>query len=639
MVLEYRKIFYWISRLLPGLIFFLLCYLYVWISIKPYLLFHGFGTVIPDVPLFSTGWRFLRESLDVPGGLTFYVYGFLSQWYYYSWLGALVVMLVALCLFELSRRHYIHTGYHRSTILSYFPVIMIILIYNQYDHPLAACLASSAGLLFSFAFERMPLRRTPIRTVAFCFIVAICYRLAGTGGVLVFSFMTTVYLLFLRRDWLPAILTPPAAAAIIWILAEYVFHMSPKQAFLVLTPFPRGMTESVGMLSRISIVMLYAFVPATVLLICLCKTLFGKTSDTPIAHPKKTKRNKDRLGVLPAYFRKIVVPFTPIVVLAVGLYFSYDKTHRQIVLMNCLSRQGRWSEVLELGNHFPKNIYNINCNHDINRALYHAGRLLYDMLCFPQNPHAFLLTHEKEESSMTQLKMCDIFIELGNVDYAEKLASEFLVDKGSAGIILEKLAWISIIKEQESTARIYLNALKKDLIYRSRANSMLDNLDRGFVPDQAAYISRINSYIRSNGSPRLNKESIEEMLTGLLKQNPGNKMAFEYLMACYLLAGQLDRIAENIGRLNRLGYQDAPTLFEEAILIYYGSRGRKLNLNELNIKRQTIERYNQFMQLCNSMQTQNRQEVSQQLIGQFGTSYLFYYYKLTTSSLAGTSRS
>ena len=631
MVLEYGKILRSKIRLLLCVIFFLLCYLYLWKYIKPNLVYHGFGTIIPDVPLFSAGWQFLRESLDIPGGLTFYTYGFLSQWYYYSWLGALVVVLVALCLFELSRRHYIHARHPGSTILSYFPGIMIILSYNQYGHPLAACLACSVGLLFSLIFEKMSLLKRPIRMIVFCFMAAICYCLAGAGGTLVFSLLTVVYSLFLRRDWLLVVIPLLAAAAIIWILAEYVFHMSPKQAFLVLTPFSRSMTVSVGILSEVSIVMLYAFVPVTVLFLCLCKMLFVKASGAPAAHPKKTKRNKYRARrALPVYFKKIVVPVAPLAVLAVGLYISHDMTHRQIVLMNGLSRQGRWSEVLELANRLPKNIYNINCNHDINRALYHAGRLLYDMLYFPQNPNAFLLTHEKEESSMTQLKMCDTFIELGNVDYAEKLACEFLVDKGSAGIILEKLAWINIIKEQENTARIYLNALKKDMIYGGRADSILSSLDSGFVPEEAAYIRRINSYIRRNRNVRLYQESIEEMLTGLLEQNPGNKMAFEYLMACYLLAGQLDKIAENIEHLNHLGYQDVPTLYEEGMLIYYGLRDQKLDLNKLNIKRQTIERYNRFMLLCNSMQTQNRQVVLQRLMAEFGTSYFYYYYKLTT---------
>jgi len=630
------------SQVWLNLVFFLFCYVYIWLFVEPHLIYHGFGTIILDVPLFSTGWRFLRNSLGIPGGLIFYAYGFLSQWYYYSWLGALLVVLIALCLCELSRQHYVYAGHPHSTVLHYFPAIMILLIYNHYYHPLAACLTLFIGLLFSFVFEQVPLRRSPIRMAVFCLMAAISYCLAGAGGVLIFSLMTTVYLFFLHRDWLPAVLTLPAAVAIIWTFAEYVFHMSPKQAFLVLIPFSRELTANMNTLSKVSVVMLYAFVPVTVLLICLWRMLFNKDRDTCAAHPRRTESRKTPAvgkgrGASLAYFKKLVVPVVPVTVMAIGMYFSYDKVHRQIVLMNYLSRQGQWLEVLELGNRLPKNIYNIYCNHDINRALYHAGRLPYDMLCFPQNPHALLLTHEEEESSMTQLKMCDTFIELGNVDYAEKLASEFLVIKGESGIVLEKLAWINIIKGQESTARIYLNALKKDLIYHNRARSILGSLNSGFEPDEAAYIRQVNSYIRRDGDGRLYKESIEEMLTGLLKHNPNNRMAFEYLMAFYLLAGQLDRIAANMGRLDHLGYQDVPTLYEEAMLIYYGLRGRQLDLNKLNIKRETIERYERFVRICNSMEAHNRQVVLQRLIREFGTSY-FFYYKFTASRLAGPVR-
>ncbi len=635
MVLEYRRMQSRKSQVSFYLIFFLLCYLYIWFFVKPHLIYHGYGTIIPDVPLFSAGWQFLRDSLGVPGGLVIYVYGFLSQLYYYSWLGALLIVPVALCICEFSRLHYICVGYHSSTVLHFFPAIMILIIYNNYDHPLPACLTLFVGLLFSFVLERVPLRRAPIRVAVFCLIAAIGYCLAGAGGVLIFSLMTILYLIFLRRDLLSAVLILPVAAAIIWVLAEYVFYISPKQAFLVLTPFCRDFTANMKMLSKVLVVMLYAFVPVTVLFICLLRMLFSRDRDNSSAHTRRTKSRKTRAvvrrrGAILTYFKKFVLPAVPVTVMAVGLYFSYDKVHRQIVLMNYFSRQGRWSEVLELGNRLPKNIYNIYCNHDINRALYHAGRLPYDMLCFPQNPHALLLTHEEEESSMTQLKMCDTFIELGNVDYAQKLASEFLVIEGRSGIVLEKLAWINIIKEQETTARIYLNALKKDLIYRDRAESILSGLESGFEPDEDAYIQRINSYIRKNGGARLYKESIEEMLTGLLRQNPNNRMAFEYLMACYLLAGQLDNIAANIGRLEQLGYQDVPTLYEEAMLIYYGLRGEQPDLNKLNIKRETIERYQRFLRLYNSMRANNRQVVLRHLIREFGTSY-FFYYRFTAS--------
>jgi hypothetical protein len=626
--------------LFPFLIFLLLCYVYLWLVVKPQLIYHGFGTIVLNLPQFSTGWQFLRDTLELPGGAVVYAYGFLSQCYYYSWLGSLLIVLVALCLAALSRQHYAYAGHSKSTVLPCFPAIMILLMYNHYDHPLAACLTSCTGLLFSHVWERLPLHRRPTRLGGFCLMAALSYWLAGSGGVFVFSLMTTAYLLFLRRDCLSAVLTLPATAAIIWALAEYVFHISPKQAFLILTPFSQDLTTNLNLISQVSVVMLYAFVPITVSLICLWRMWLNRDRDLSTRPKKKRSRKTGTVTWRPPAFlgtlKRVSMPVVPIAVLAVGLHFSYDKIHRQIVLMNYLASQKQWSEVLALGRHLPKTIHSIYCNHDINRALYHTGRLGYDMLCFPQDPHALLLTHEAEESSMTQLKLCDTFIEMGNVDYAEKLASEFLVDKGRAGIVLEKLAWINILKEQELTAQVYLNALKQDLIYRRRADSLLSSLKHGFEPNEALYIHQIKSYRRSNSDGRLYIESIEEMLTELLEHNPRNRMAFEYLMSCYLLAGQLERIVANVGRLNDLGYQDVPILYEEAMLLYHASRNQRLNLTKLNIKRETFERYKRFVTLGNSMQGPNRQVVLQQLIREFGSSSsYFFYYKFTVSRPAG----
>ena len=120
-------------------------------------------------------------------------------------------------------------------------------------------------------------------------------------------------------------------------------------------------------------------------------------------------------------------------------------------------------------------------------------------------------------------------------------------------------------------------------------------------------------------------EPVDETLAALLKHNPHNKMAFEYLMACYLLTGQVDKIVANMGRLRDLGYQGIPTLYQEAILIHFGSQGRPVDLAKFNISPETLRRYETFVQLRNAMESQDRQAVLNRLIRDFGTSYFFYY--------------
>jgi len=622
--------FYRIKQVPHNLIFFLLGALYLCFVVEPHLIYQCFGTILPDAHPFVTGWPFLKNSLGLPGGFVEYVSGFLSQGFYYSWLGTLIIVLTALCLCELCRRHLIAAGYARATVLTSVPAILIFLIYSRYKHPLPACLAVSLGLLCSMVFEMVPLRRLVIRAVAYCLMTALIFWLSGAGGLLVFLLMTVIYGIFVHRDWRLTLPALPASFAITWGLTHFLFLIPPQKAFLTLTPVSPAATIGMNTFLRVLIIVLYGFVPLSVLLMFGGKMLFGKIWHTRKirSKPKKGKKrhNATREKKLSlTIFKKPAVTAIPIVLMAAGLYFSYDQMSKPFVLTNDYALRKQWDKVLELGRSLPKGKSNVYFNHDIIRALYHTGRLPYDLFRFPQTPHGLLLTHEKKESYLTQLKLCDVFMELGQVNMAERLASEVLATKDHYGIVIEKLAWINIIKGQTGTARVYLNALKKDLIYRRAAEKLLNALDSSFTPEKAAYVGRIRSNTFEEGHAGISTDSIDQILIELLARNPHNKMAFEYLMACYLLTGRVDKIATNMERLGDLGYQEIPPLYEEAILIYFGSQGQKIDLNKFNIKRETFERFKKFIQLRNAMQPQNRRAVLGRLIAEFGSSYFFYF--------------
>ena len=622
--------FYRIKQFPHNLIFFLFCTVYLLLVIEPHLIYQCFGTILPNAHPFVTGWPFLENSLDLPGGFVVYVSGFLSQGFYYSWLGTVIIVVSALCLCELSRLHLVAAGYARATVLTSVPAILIFLIYSCYKHPLPACLTVSLGLLCSLVFEIVPLRSLVIRAVVCCLMAAIIFWLSGAGAILIFLLMTVIYGIFVHKDWRLTVLALPASFAITWGLTQYLFLIPSQKAFLILTPVSPAVTVGMNTFSRVLIILLYGFVPLSVLLLFLGKNVFSKTGQTRkiSSKPNKGKKGYTVAGqkkLSPTIFKKPAVIAVPIVLMTVGLYFSHDEMRKPFVLANDYALRKQWDKVLGLSRSLPKGKSNVYFNHDIIRALYHTGRLPYDLFRFPQTPHGLLLTHEKKESYLTQLKLCDMFIELGQVNMSEKLASEILATKNHCGIVMEKLAWINIIKGQNRTARIYLNALKKDLNYRGNAEALLSALDEGFTAEEAAYVDRIRSYMHEEGYAGTGKDSIEQMLSGLLVHNPHNKMAFEYLMACYLLAGQVDKIAANMKRLDDLGYQTIPILYEEAILIYLSSRGQRIDLNKFNIRPQTIQRYKNFVQLRNSIQPHNRQAVLKRLIVEFGSSYFFYF--------------
>src|SRR4030043_2331650 len=90
-----------LKRLLQSFLFFILFYLYLWLYVDLRLMYHGAG-IITNFPVFYKGWAFFLSFLSYPGGLVEYLSAFLSQLFYYSWAGALVVMvqawLISLCV-------------------------------------------------------------------------------------------------------------------------------------------------------------------------------------------------------------------------------------------------------------------------------------------------------------------------------------------------------------------------------------------------------------------------------------------------------------------------------------------------------------------------------------------------------------
>ena len=83
-----------LGRPIQSFIFFILFYLYLWLEVDPRLIYHG-GGMITNFPVFFRGWVFFQQFIAYPGGPVEYLSAFLSQLFYYSWAGALIVTLQA----------------------------------------------------------------------------------------------------------------------------------------------------------------------------------------------------------------------------------------------------------------------------------------------------------------------------------------------------------------------------------------------------------------------------------------------------------------------------------------------------------------------------------------------------------------
>jgi hypothetical protein len=117
---------------------------------------------------------------------------------------------------------------------------------------------------------------------------------------------------------------------------------------------------------------------------------------------------------------------------------------------------------------------------------------------------------------------------------------------------------------------------------------------------------------------------IEDLLSQLLEKNRKNRMAFEYLMAWYMLTKQLDKFVLNLERLDDFDYPTIPRAYEEAMLVYVHSKRQSLDLRGRRLNAESQQRFENFNQILNRHRG-NVQAAYGELARGYLNSYFFYY--------------
>jgi hypothetical protein len=101
-------------------------------------------------------------------------------------------------------------------------------------------------------------------------------------------------------------------------------------------------------------------------------------------------------------------------------------------------------------------------------------------------------------------------------------------------------------------------------------------------------------------------------------------MAFEYLMASYLLEKNLNGFAANINMLKTYGFKEIPVHFEEALVLYMVNTDENIVPEGYRIRNSTIQRFNDYIDKFTPYFTRPKLEAAQALSKQFGNTYWFY---------------
>jgi hypothetical protein len=660
-----------------SLLFFGFFFVWLWRVVDLRLIYSIGATT--NFPVFFKGWDFFHDQMLHAGGAVSYVSALLSQFFYYSWAGALVVTLQAWLLAACTGYLLAGAGVPGARWLRFGPPLLVLAAYNQYSYYFPTTMAALTALLFACLYiagvsRRRARTQTPDSAgksrdewalALFVALSVLVYPVAA-GAYLLFGALCILYeLLFHSRR--VGLLAVGIVLVLPYVAAVWVFDFRVVDAYTELLPISwklRGWQSRTHMLGTVHA--LYLLVPTVLLLWGLGRARFrylrgviphGRRkvaapprdldSVRPVASSRLKKwrsavgtpaEDSSRVSVSArayvlqraarrlsahrtAYFAAMrwTAQFLVVLGLAVALAAtSHDagqKTRRAVHYYAC---RRRWPEALQAAAGQPADPFVLMA---VNRALYHTGRLDRDMFAFPQQPGALLPTGD--DKVLVYWNKFDTLIDLGLMNLAEKNLTECMETFGAHPLILQRLALVNLATGKTATARVFLGALERTLFYSAWARHYLTLLssDPELVTDPD--IRRLRAVrLRTDSSTAFFDR--EKMLTTLLQDNGHNRMAFEYLMAWYMVTKQVAKVAEGIRYLDALDYREIPALYQQALCVYAYGQGKPLQLLGRTIHPQVQQQIEQFSQTFNRYQRDKRAAFPE-LAATYGGSYFLYH--------------
>ena len=611
-------------RWIPGCAFFVLYYFYVREFLDPRLLYHANKVALPsgqwiDFPICLRGTAFLKEFLARPGGLAEYVAAYCCQYYYYTHLGPLILTAIAWFAYLLTDRLIRVSGGTGGRGLRFAPPLLLLIAYNRYTFHLENHVALIAALMLATFYDLVAKRldKAPVSLLLFAAASVTLYYAAG-GPFILFAVLCAVPELLTRRRYVLGGLYLLGGAGIP-LLGKHFFDVTVADAYFRpsgVYPFREGMNAAVLSALYLFFVFLVIALPFRQRLARLASAVLSRTGKVG-----KYCLN-DRLRTV--YAIALVMAGA-----SVALY-TLDEGARRVLRANYLARMGMWEEFLKEVERYPSQEYPGSVMLDLNRALFETNQLGSRMFSYRQNPYVLF---ELGARAVSYKGGCHVLLRLGRINEAEHAALEALELDGERAETLRQLAIIYIVKRQPEAARVFLGTLSKDIVHGQWAKGCLRRLDDDPLLSCDRQIQYLRSVMPLSDMVVTSAEPVdastrsmtmkEAILLTLLARNRNNRMAFEYLMAYYLLTRQPGKVACSIGRLDDFDYPAVPEHYAEAILLYGYRVGCQIDVAGRTIEKPTQKRVREVIQIVHDCDG-DKKAIADVLAARFPESYCRY---------------
>ncbi len=590
-----------ISPAVGGLLF--LFFLYAWLRIEPAIEYQHSG------PVFLLRRAFLLPFLQYPGGLLDYAAALLSQFNYYSWLGALTYTLLAGLLFIAARAVLLQgPGRGASGVALAFPFLLLV-VREQYD---GSAVAVTLGLLLATASAGLygALIPKPWRgLVGWVLLPAVFYSAGIWPGCLLAFLLATLEASRSGLKFVGLLLVIPIMAVVLWCLWFYEASSSPLHLPWIKDPVVWG-----------TVCALYLLLPLAWLISLLQHPDATLPGLAPRPTDQKNPRPTGRAGLgIPRWVSQAAVLVVGWGVVWAGLALPRKRAAELDYYSSCRE----YERVLATAAVMARNEMNVASETRLHSALYHTGRLAEELFSYRSQRTWDLLPGLGGglDSCRAQSRT---FFELGLVSEAEHLAHEALENEGERPELLQLLAEVNTLKQRPQAARVFLHVLRQVPFHGGVARTCLRDLDANPQTISGCELDAVRPLMLTNDLAH-QTFAAEGFLVQLLRRNPTNRMAFEYLMAQHLVNLEVNQVVDRLWQLDQFGFAGIPRHYAEALLLYEQSRGTHVELRGRKIRAETLERFRRFTEAMNQRQF-TTESGRQALAREFGDTYWYYYF-------------
>ncbi len=474
------------------------------------------------------------------------------------------------------------------------PLFMLLLLRNGYGCPVPAV---SIGLILaltaSAAHILLHWRRPWFLTAVSGLISNLLFWLAGLWSALLFAVLSCLFVFIRMRNWLAALgcLVLALAAPVLAIGAGNL-----EMAGLV-NPWAKGVDW-----------VLATALYASVRIAGMVLLLLPKPATSPLA-PRPGDRSQT------ARFGQVAVVLAFLFGWA-AIWLTFDRHRKLLAEIDYDASCGQYEAVLAAARQAKE--LNDPAKVRVEWSLYHTGRLAEDLFSI----HSLIDEGLSGETGEGCRARSQSLFELGLVNDAEHMACEALVMEGPRPDLLRLLARINLVKDRPRAAQVFLNVLSLIPFQGERANDAWPTMDMQITTAERAMLAPMRARGLTNdvlhdGLP------VGHLLDVLLSSHPTNRMAFEYVMADYLLNLDLKEAVEHLRLLDNFNYARIPRPYEEALLLFQELAGVKVELKGRTIRSETAERFRQFKAAAREWEEQAERPAV--IAARFGDTYWCYY--------------